>query len=239
MAGFAAMLAAVLLFAAPAQADGKRMLEADEAGEWLGVGRLNIAGTRFCTATLIGERIALTAAHCLFHPRTGRAIRAEDIVFVAGTRLGVHAAARRVARTVVPRGYRHADARTPEAMSADVALVEFADPISAEDVTAFEVGPEQPGERWSVVSYARDRAHAPSIEDDCRVVAAMGALRAIDCEATFGASGSPVIARADGARRVVGVISAIARREDQPVSIVVMIAPHIDSLIADLRAPRP
>ena len=46
------------------------MLEAEEAVALRGVGRLNVAGTRFCTATLISETVIVTAAHCLFDPRT-------------------------------------------------------------------------------------------------------------------------------------------------------------------------
>lgn len=235
---FVAVLFSLLLVALPAQASGKRMLHEDEARDWQAVGRLNIAGSRFCTATLITDRIALTAAHCLFHPRTKKAVPASQMTFVAGLRLGGYAAARRVARTALPRGYVYSEARSPRGMSADVALIELAEPIAARDVPAFRVGAERRGESWSLVSYAKDRAHAPSIEEACGVVVASGPLRAIDCQVTFGASGSPVIAMAGGARRVVGVISATARRAEGPVAIAVMVAPHIDSLMADLGAQR-
>ena len=233
-----ALLVCALLLASPAQAGGKRMLDEAESREWRAVGRLNIAGSRFCTATLIAERIALTAAHCLFHPRTGEAVPTGEMVFVAGLRLGGYAAARRVARTATPRGYVPADAGNPRSLSADVALVELAEPISAGDAAAIDFGAEPSGARGSLVSYARDRAHAPSIEENCGVAAVSGALREIDCQATFGASGAPVIAEADGARRVVGVISATAQRPSGNVAIAVMIAPLIDALLAELGAER-
>ena len=65
------------------------MLGPEEAAAYRGVGRLNIAGTRFCTATLIAPAVVLTAAHCLFHPRTGARVPA------AGAPLRRRAPARR------------------------------------------------------------------------------------------------------------------------------------------------
>ena len=234
MGRFVALLFSLLLLAAPADAGGKRMIDDHEAPSWAAVGRLNIAGSRFCTATLISERVAVTAAHCLFNPRTKKAVRASEMMFVAGLRLGSFAASRRVVRTALPKGYVYSEARSARGMSRDVALVELDAPISPAEVSAFDIGAESRGAGMSLVSYARDRAHAPSIEDSCAVVVASGAMRAIDCEVTFGASGAPVISEVDGRRRVVGVISASARRNDAPVAIAVMVEAHLGELMAKL-----
>ena len=56
---------------------------AEEALAFHGVGRLNIAGSRFCTATLIAPDVIVTAAHCLFHPQTGKRVPESELRFVA------------------------------------------------------------------------------------------------------------------------------------------------------------
>ncbi len=236
MSRFVAFLFALLIAAGPAAAGGKRMIEDHEAPNWTAVGRLNIAGSRFCTATLVSERLAVTAAHCLFNPRTKRAVPASAMTFVAGLRLGGFAAARRVVRTALPKGYVYSEARSARGISSDVALIELSEPITRAEVQAFDIGANSGGAKMSLVSYARDRAHAPSIEDSCATVVASGAMRAISCEVTFGASGAPVIAEVNGRKRVVGVFSASARANNAPVAIAVMVEGHLNELRASLGA---
>ena len=86
--------------AAAAEGPERRLLAPEEAVAFRGVGRLNVAGTRFCTATLISETVIVTAAHCLFHPRTRAEVPLAEFRFVAGLRMGKSAALRRVVRAV-------------------------------------------------------------------------------------------------------------------------------------------
>jgi V8-like Glu-specific endopeptidase len=59
--------ALVLLASAAGAQDApeRRMLEAGEAAAFQAVGRLNIAGNRYCTATLNAPDLIVTPAHCL------------------------------------------------------------------------------------------------------------------------------------------------------------------------------
>jgi protease YdgD len=58
-----------------------------EAWPWQAIGRVNIVDyvqRRFCTGTLVGARLVLTAGHCLYNHRLGHWIKAENVHFMAG-----------------------------------------------------------------------------------------------------------------------------------------------------------
>lgn len=232
-------LATVLMMLATlatAQAgEGRRMLDASEAAGWNGVGRLNIAGNRFCTATLVTPTLAITAAHCLYNPRTHRRVAPSAMRFVAGLRLGGHAGMRRVVRTATLRDYRYTNQATVARIKSDVALIELEGPIRA---ATFDTAPVRPhaSSAVTVVSYARDRAHAPSIEDDCRVLRKAGAISALSCDVTFGASGAPVFAGAGTTREIVAVISALGASNGETIALAVDVGPMMPQLRARLDA---
>ena len=60
------------------------------------VGKLNVitgpASRRHCTATLIGPRLVLKAAHCLFIEARQRWVEPADVHFVAGYAQGAYTA---------------------------------------------------------------------------------------------------------------------------------------------------
>ena len=98
------LVAAATVAAVAQEAPERRILSGEEGAAYAGVGRLNIAGRRFCTATLVEPSVVATAAHCLYHPRTGARVPVSELRFVAGFRRGVageeHGPRRRVAPEV-------------------------------------------------------------------------------------------------------------------------------------------
>lgn len=233
-------LLVVLALTPPALAQGpeRRMLEAEEAQAFRGVGRLNLAGTRFCTATLIAPDVVVTAAHCLYHPRTYARVPASELRFVAGLRLGETAAVRRATRAVTRPGFAFEGFAALEEVTADLALVELASPVPEEDARPFATGALDPVAPLAIVSYARDRAQAPSIEAPCLVASTFGGAAAIACAVNYGASGAPVFQGEGAARRLVAVVSAMGKvlATGSDVTLSVLVEPGLDALLEELRA---
>jgi hypothetical protein len=63
--------------------NGRMVVEAMEY-PWSAIGRVNTGGRGFCSGVLIGPRLVLASARCLFDAASGRWWPANDIHFVAG-----------------------------------------------------------------------------------------------------------------------------------------------------------
>lgn len=234
LAALALALAFALSPGGPAVADGAlhALVTGDQGRGWEAVGRLDLGGEAFCTGTLIAADLVLTAAHCLFSPRTGAMIEASAISFRAGWRNGSAIAYRGARRAVVPSGYRYEDSNKIDRIAQDIAVIELDQPIRLPSVQPFATAAvPRAGDEVGVVSYARDRAEAPSLQSLCTVLQREAEVLVLSCEADFGASGAPVFVLSGGVPRIVSVVSAMAEAEGHRVSLAVSIAG-----VAELRA---
>jgi protease YdgD len=239
----AVVLLALLVAQAAAQTRTpveRRALTAAEAAGFRAVGRLSVGGARFCTATLVADRAILTAAHCLYHPRTREPVPVGDMRFAAGFRLGHYAAQRVVVRAVEAEGFALREAPELADLAADVALLELGAPVSGVAPVVIGAMGAAPA---TIVSYARDRSEAPSIAAPCAALAVAGGeggsgagrVAALDCGADFGASGAPVFEGEGAGMRLVGVVSAIGEVTEGPaVSLAVAVAPLVGAMAEEL-----
>lgn len=207
------VLAAVAL-AAPALGGPRQMLPAAEQAEWLAVGRLNVSGQGYCTATLIAPDLVMTAAHCVVDRRTGVAVRPERVHFLAGFRAGAFAAHGQAAGVTLVPGFD----RAARDIGRDLALVRLAEPMEA-GIRPIPVAPAlDPALPLFVASYGIDRSQILSTERDCRFRTRNGGVIFTTCEGVPGVSGAPVLQRVDGSLTAVAVASAVINPRKVPIA---------------------
>lgn len=205
----------------------------DDVRGWEAVGRIDIDGRGFCTGALIAPNLVLTAAHCLYDRDTGAPLAPEDLQFLAGWRNGRAVAYRDIRRFVTPTSYAF-DARVSNISTRhDLALLELAQPIRQSQIRPFRTANAvAPGDEVGVVSYAHDRAEAPSLEEVCDVLSTEGEVVVVSCSIDFGSSGAPIFQFVGDEAFIVSVVSAKATLDGAPVALgTALMAP-----LAELRA---
>lgn len=229
-----------LVVSVPATAQDAQLKRLDtgvDAGDWEAVGRLNIGGKGFCTGALIAPRLVLTAAHCLYDTRTKARIDHNEVEFLAGWRNGRAGAYRKVRRAVVHPDYVFDGQVSPTRVRNDVALLELDHPIQNTTIEPFGTAARpRPGDSVGVVSYAKDRSEAPSLQEVCKVLAQQEGVLVTSCSVDHGSSGAPIFAFRDGQAHIVSVVSAKAEVEGQNVSLGTALSTPLALLQAELVA---
>jgi protease YdgD len=211
------------------------MQTGDDSKGWNAVGRLNLGTTGFCTGTLIAPDLVLTAAHCMFNKQTGAHNDPRDIEFQAGLRNGRAEAYRHIARAVVHPDYIYSGESDLDRTAYDVALLQLDQPIRQPSIQPIATAPSPAvGDEVGVVSYAQDRADAPSLQQICHVLDASAKVLVLSCDVDFGSSGAPIFAIHNGIPEVVSVVSAKAESDGKKVSLGMVLPEPLAVLMAEL-----
>ncbi len=231
------------LLAVPAMAEGPtiRSLQTGDQGRgWEAVGRIELGDRGFCTGALIADDLVLTAAHCLYDKETGERLDAGTFRFLAGWRNGRAEAYRNVSKAMAHPDYDFAPGEDLENVGADLALLRLDQPILLPQVVPFvpDWSPVM-GQEVGIVSYAKNRSEAPSLQEVCGIMAQRKNLMVLTCAMEFGASGAPVLAEKDGQVRIVSVVSAKAQVDGQPVALAVPLMEPLGLLRAAMEADAP
>jgi protease YdgD len=233
-----ALIALLCLASLPISAQESPLVSLQTANDskgWNAVGRLNLGDRGFCTGTLIAPDLVLTAAHCLFDKETGARIDARDIHFLAGLRNGRAEAYRNVARAVAHPDYAYSGADDLDRTAFDVAVLELDQPIRLPSIQPISpTSPPSVGDEVGVVSYAQDRAEAPSLQQMCHVIDGSDKVLVLSCDVDFGSSGAPIFTVKNGVPQIVSVVSAKAESDGKKVSLGTALEAPLAVVMAEL-----
>lgn len=209
-----------------------------QRGDFLGleaVGRLD-SPDGYCSVTLIASDLVLTAAHCVYKKSTGQPYQAEDLTFRAALTDGKALAERTAYRIAVDPAYSPGKLSYARVVS-DIALILLDDPIptSVADPFALHSGGAIDGP-VSVVSYGRGRNEQMSWQRGCNILDRHRGLVVMDCNVTYGSSGSAIFASENGRYRIFALTSAIGKQNGKRVAYGMELVERVATLKKKIRS---
>ncbi len=211
----AAALALVIWAAGAAHAADRRVAVDPNEPPWIAIAKVQTNIGEHCSGVLIAPSVVLTAAHCLYNPRTRALLQPVSLHVLFGYQRDAYRWHRQVAHITVGPGF---DGSKGPAQPSDWARLELAEPVPVLPLPLSEGGVSA-GMVVALAGYNQDRAQLLMADPACHVLRVgllPGGARflAHDCAATRGTSGAPLLARQDGGWTVIAIAIAAGRVEN-------------------------
>jgi protease YdgD len=201
------------------------------AWPWHAIGRVNIADRvvrRYCTGTLVGPRLVLTAGHCLYDFRLGRWARPGQVHFVAGQAREASAGHSTAVEIIVPPDLDIPGGFDPrlsiirsDLIAHDWALVVLQEALPVKPVPVKVIPPRDFGQEVAAgelarAGYGSDRPYLLSVHRGCAAALSErwpGGMQN-RCDQRPGDSGSPILLLQGGdAAFIVGLSAAVSHEK--------------------------
>jgi protease YdgD len=218
----AAFALSILTASTPAAAQGADSRVAVDPNEppWNAIAKVQSNIGAHCTGVLIAPSEVLTAAHCLYNPRTRALLQPVSLHVLFGYQRDAYRWHRLVTRITVGPDF---DGTRRGPQPADWARLELAEAVPLTPLALFE-GTTNPGAAVELAGYNQDRAQLLMADLDChllRVLRLSGGARFFihDCAATRGTSGAPLLVRKDNGWAVIAINIAAGRTENLALAV--------------------
>jgi protease YdgD len=204
--------AAVAILLPSARADERRTPVDPTRPPWASIVRVQSNIGSRCTGVLIAPATVLSAAHCLYNPRTRAFLQAISLHVLLGYERGEYRFHRLVDRFSIGR----ATGPGKGSPATDWARLELSEPVPS-TIVPLPIADVMPraGMLVSLAGYNQDRTEVLLADISCHVVRTLaqpgGTLLVHDCAATRGTSGGPLLLKQDGGWAVLGINLAAGR----------------------------
>ncbi len=195
---------------------------------WSSIGKLYNRAGEACTGAIVSLTEAVTAAHCLYNPRTRILLQAESLHFLIGFKQGDYREDLRIAKFVIGSNYS-LDSTVTSEMS-DWAILKLAVPATS-GIRPLPLAnrPAKVGDRIMVGGFTQSRRYLMTADRDCGVRAILSnGLIVHDCAVMKGDSGAPLLRPNGDTIEVLGIHVASALSNGAPVQMAVPAANLVD-----------